>query len=228
MDSLIHQLMSEALDPKVATDALLRKAMVVAKKLKVLEMETWIRLELNGYYRQEKEIPPYRILSGRLQGNDPYNGWLPVHGPKPEAMAALSKRNVAQSISELQQIADSDSDQVYVPVTAQIHDLLNRNNVDKTEFAQFFSKSQLHGILNTVKNMVLDWALKLDEMGIVGDGFVFTQKEQNDAHNVTINVGKVGNLIGTMTNSQIQQESSNSTQSILVSIPKRCQKYWLC
>jgi len=46
MNSLVLELQHEALDGKVSVTSLLRKAMVIAKKLQVRELEIWATAEL--------------------------------------------------------------------------------------------------------------------------------------------------------------------------------------
>lgn len=63
--------------------------------------------------------------------------------------------------------------------------------------------------------MVLEWALKLEEDGIMGDKMIFTEKEKEiaKAENYTIN-----NFYGEVSNSQIQQNSNNSSQTLTYGI----------
>jgi hypothetical protein len=43
---------------------------------------------------------------------------------------------------------------------------------------------------------VLDWALKLEQAGIRGDGLVFSPAEAQRAQAVHINIGSIGNAVG--------------------------------
>ncbi|MGL5667513.1 MAG: hypothetical protein ACRDD9_15435, partial [Shewanella sp.] len=67
----------------------------------------------------------------------------------------------------------------------------------------------LHGILDHVRNAVLDWALDLESRGIVGDGMSFSLQEKSTASQVTY---QITNNIGSMQNSQIQQDSQGASQ----------------
>ena len=75
MQSLVLALQQDALDEDVSTVALLRNALVVAKKLDVGEIDEWLSNELNGY-AEGKEIPEYRYLHGELKVFNPYRGWM--------------------------------------------------------------------------------------------------------------------------------------------------------
>lgn len=70
--------------------------------------------------------------------------------------------------------------------------------------------SVLHGILDHVRNAVLDWALDLESRGIIGDGMSFSSKEKTTASQVTY---QITNHIGSMQNSQIHQDSPRFTKS---------------
>lgn len=63
MSSVILDLQKEALDKDISVNDLLRKAYVVARKLKIDEFEKWTQLELNGY-KELEDIPDYRHLVG--------------------------------------------------------------------------------------------------------------------------------------------------------------------
>ena len=71
----------------------------------------------------------------------------------------------------------------------------------------FVDKSQIHAILDRVRNMILEWSLDLEGQGIMGDGLTFSQEEKQAATNITFN-------IGSMSHSQIQQGTEGLTQTL--------------
>jgi hypothetical protein len=75
------------------------------------------------------------------------------------------------------------------------------------------SRSAVSGIIDAVRNMVLDWCLQLEKDGILGEGLVFSAKEKEVAahSNYTINYN------APVTHSQIQQGSPQATQAMHVS-----------
>jgi hypothetical protein len=89
---------------------------------------------------------------------------------------------------------------------------------DPMEPALILSKPQIHGLLDRVRNSVLDWALGLEEQSITGEGMSFSTEEQRQANSLTFNVSHLGNLIGSMQDSQFQQGTHNSSQSYTKSI----------
>lgn len=77
MSSLVQEIQRDATDPDVGVSLLLRKALIVATKLKVTDETHWISLELSGYDRELDEIPGYRELRGLPQVHNPYHGFIP-------------------------------------------------------------------------------------------------------------------------------------------------------
>ena len=66
------------------------------------------------------------------------------------------------------------------------------------------SGAQLQGILDLVRTTVLEWALKLEEDGMLGEGLSFSTKEKERASSNTYNIKT---FIGEMSNSQVYKRS---------------------
>jgi hypothetical protein len=64
MPSIVIELQKDALDTSIPDADLLRKALVVARKLKIAEIQEWIENELNGY---SKSCPQYRSVRGQVR-----------------------------------------------------------------------------------------------------------------------------------------------------------------
>lgn len=212
MTSLVLELQRDALDKSVGTADLLRKALVVARKLKVTDIVEWLSNELNGY-PEGTEVPEYRKLRGELKAHNPYNGWIPLVMPDAKQAELLSRRATSQAISELDGILNGDSTMVYVRLPKNIEHSLMKGMEFPMEPAVILSKTQIHGLVDKVRNTVLEWALGLEEQGITGAGMSFSPEEQLQAGNVTLNVASLGNFIGSMHSSQFQQGTTNSTQT---------------
>ena len=75
-------------------------------------------------------------------------------------------------------------------------------------------RSQLHGILDAVRNAILTWSLELESDGIVGDGMSFLPKEKGIAAAQAASLRPIINLIAIehMENSSIQQGTEQSCQ----------------
>lgn len=76
MDVVID-LQSEAINENTDIMSLLRKAYLVARKLKLTEFGEQVSRELNGYEEQEK-VPKYRQYHGEVKAYNPCYGWVPV------------------------------------------------------------------------------------------------------------------------------------------------------
>lgn len=68
----------------------------------------------------------------------------------------------------------------------------------------------MESVVQAVRNAVLEWSLKLEEDGIVGEGLSFSKEEKQLAASHHYNIG---NYIENMNQSQIQQNTQDSTQS---------------
>jgi len=76
-------LQQEASNGSTPLPDVLRKARMVAVKLKLAEMNAWVEYELNGYPKGDV-VPGYRIIHGDIRAHNPYNGYLmPVQFGRP-------------------------------------------------------------------------------------------------------------------------------------------------
>ena len=81
MSSLVLDLQQEVLKPDCDILNSLRKAHLIAAKLKLAEFDLGIMSELNGNYGKHLRPPQYRTVKGSLKARNPYNGWIPVQLP---------------------------------------------------------------------------------------------------------------------------------------------------
>ena len=211
MASLVHELQQEALDPNVKVSDLLRKALVVSKKLGISEIEAWINKELNGY-EGGKYTPEYRLAYGRVMVDDPYRGMVPVIFTHYEQEERLSKMPLISAAAHLEHLyGDGSSDSTillsYFPGFGQ---KLMESMGSRVPPVLQVQLSEVYKILDAIRNTILNWALKLEEDGILGDGMAFSKEEKETANGVSYNIN---NFYGDVTHSQVQQGSSHSTQS---------------
>lgn len=210
MSSIVVELQRDALDRSVAITDLLRKALVVARKLKQEKFLSWIESELSGY-RAENEIPEYRELVGQVKGWNPYNGWLPVIINNTEIMETLSAQHTGQSISEIESLLfqkGSDA-QLHMPFSHSQQEALRRLVNENTEFTLFVPLSRLSRIVDSVRNAVLNWALELEDNGILGDGLSFSESEKEAAAQNSYNIN---NFFGDVSSSNLQQASGHASR----------------
>lgn len=203
MSSLVVELQREALDRSVPVSDLLRKAKVVATKLDLREFLAWIEHELEGDFGEEG--PKYRVVKGSVRALNPYQGWVPVlFTSDPDVESALTKRRINNPIAELESLdarTSSPNGSLKMSLSSHQHELLWQSlDEEPTEIAVFFDKSRISGILDAVRNQVLDWSLKLETAGILGEDMSFSEREKNIAHTSTVNfhINHIGKLTGNL------------------------------
>lgn len=233
MDSIIRQLQTEALDPKIGISELLRKAKVVAVKLDLKDFLMWIENELNGYTTKiQGELPPYRMVSGETKGWNPYRGWIPVLFTDIESQRLLSSRGVSQPIGELDDIMKSPGEgSLMMDFNPEAKNAIMKAIGSQTDIKFMLGRNSVAGILDAVKNTILDWSLKLEKEGILGEGLSFSQTEQEKAKDpgTVYKIDHIENFAGTMGTiggsakvqiTQINSGSKEELQKLLQQIRK--------
>jgi hypothetical protein len=182
MTSLVLELQHEAMDPKVRVDDLLRKAVVVATTLGIDDFRVWAAKELEGY-AGDTTTPGYRKVTGVLRAFHPKRGWIPVILPDKDLQTRLESRAAAEPISELEELYDDPHRGDMLPVRPgpddeklTLEDLMElvpyhwvlRIFGDTREFQPgtiptlMISRPTIKGILDAVRNEVLQWSLALE------------------------------------------------------------------
>jgi hypothetical protein len=181
MSSLVLDLQKETMDSDSETSKLLLKAYAVANKLKIDEFEKWAELELDGYHGEE--IPPYRNVRGELKYWDPFQGYKDFLIDHEGLYDIFSTRNLNNSIAELEDLhKQGGTDPVIFPIPPEIQiSFLKRFNTDVGPQYLFVATPRIKAILDAVRKIVLDWALKLEEDGILGEDSKFTIREKKIA-----------------------------------------------
>ena len=215
MNSLVLELQKDALDKNTRVSDLLRKAFVVSKKLSIIKIEKWLENELNGY-PLNSNIPDYRTVHGQIKVWNPYQGWQYLDFGDPKEAEILSKRKINQSIGELDSITENNKNrELQVPFSQDIINSIMKSMDIPLHPVLFVSYTEVIKILNVVRNTVLNWSLQLEKEGILGEGMSFSKKEKQIADKATY---QITNYIGSMQNSQLQQDSSGAIQKLNIGI----------
>jgi hypothetical protein len=202
LEGIVIELEKEALDESISVESLLRKAYLVAKKLKLSEFEGWINKEQNGY---KGEVPDYRMINGTYKAWNPYRGWMPVI-LTPQMGKIMSSIPLHQSISALADTYATHKNGIQFTLSAEINDWLNKSTDGfETQFTFNTSKSEIYRILSTVRNKILDWALLLEENGIVGEGMTFTDAEKKKAQETQIINNYTNNFYSGVSDVEVKQ-----------------------
>jgi hypothetical protein len=211
MGSLILDLQQDALAPVASTTDLLRKTIVVARKLGIGAFEAWAAKELSGY-PLDADIPSYREIRGEIRAWNPYHGWIPVLLQDASLAERLSTRKCNQGIAELESLlAGSDNDALlHMPFPkANEQRLMSMMELPLVP-TLVVSRTALVRTVSTARTMVLDWALRLEQDGILGEGLSFSPAERKRAEGHTYNIT---HFHGVVTGSQIQQFSPGAVQA---------------
>lgn len=180
MNGIVLELQKEAMDKNADIESLLRKSYFIARKLKLPEFEEWIQCEQEGYGK--KETPEYRMIQGQLKALNPVRGWIPVVMESAIAEKAFTKTKLPNSVSELYDLyQNAESSMLVMNLPAERNKYVAKCCGFNTQFRLEFGKNQIYSILSRVKNNILDWALTLEESGIVGRDYSFSEEEKKDS-----------------------------------------------
>ena len=211
MNGIVFELQKEAMDKKADIESLLRKSYVIARKLKLPEFQEWIQCEQEGYGK--KEVPEYRMIRVQLKALNPVRGWIPVVMDSAVAESAFTKTKLPNSVSELYDLyQNAESSMLVMNLPAERNKYVAKCCGFNTQFRLEFGKNQIYSILNRVKNNILDWALTLEESGIVGRDYSFSEVEKKIAQEKTEITNYITNFWGTATDVQMQQGNVDSLQ----------------
>ena len=186
--SIVLELQKELYNDKISAEEALRKAYVISKKLSIDNMSEWIDEELNGY-QDMKKIPTYRNVDGVLEAFNPYHGWQPLLFQNSSEKKLYDNINLYLSISEIEAIIKDNKDIVclYTSGTTYLMNIVNTKVRFKASVHKFV------GITSRIKNIILEWALQLEENGILGEEFSFTQEEKEKSKELS---NSIFNIIG--------------------------------
>lgn len=216
MSSLVLDLQQEVLKPDCDILNALRKAHLIAVKLKLTEFDAWIQLELRGYsHKKREEIPDYRNVKGVLKAFNPYNGWIPAQCTDDELEKMICEQKMWQPIGELQELYHQSSGGAFVLQfsAGQMEAISSMFNTPvPMQFALHISVHLLKAIIEQVKNCVLEWTITLEEKGIIGENMIFNEKESIAATEIPQQINNYyGNVIqGNISGSQIISGDNNT------------------
>lgn len=167
--SLLSQIQEDLLNDNIKTSSILRKAYVLARKLGDATFLTWIESELNGYdwnkIKDIKDFPEYRRPGGYLQGIGPYNITKPVELYDPEIYEKVCRPPIVMSIPEVEaQVEETSSkNSIRMTVAPQTSKILCKAIGMQLSLFLSYSKASFQGIVNAVRNRLLQIILDLQE-----------------------------------------------------------------
>lgn len=209
MTSLVVELQADALNDSVPVLSLLRKARVLSVKLGITTIDNWLDWEMNGY-PDGAPIPSYRHVVGQTVCFNPHRGcWIPMQISNREHLKLLTNRKLGMPLSELCDfVAEGGaSNSLMMHFSPDVAADLRQGH--GFEPALEVGMNLIFGIMATVRNKVLDFALSVEQQGILGVGMTFTQQDKEAASHIVYNVN-----IEQMTGSQLQQGTTGSSQNM--------------
>lgn len=206
--SILREIQSAAIDANADVIVLLRKCKVLAARLGNSDFKNWVEHELNGYPSKD-ELPEYRVLNVQSRGNfsGPFgSGFQSVQIP-PRCLPKkwrdfLSTTYLTGSISEYNAIIKNVPDENDTLIMPWPADLLPETKVFRDMFCyaawREIPPSSIVSLVDTVKNKILDFVLKIEEIDPEAgddssDSKALSQDDVKQVFNISI-MGDVANL----------------------------------
>ena len=206
MTSIILELQELAANPNSDVEELLNKTYMVARKLKISKLINWCQNELSGY--QTDDMPDYRKFYGQLKVLHPYTGqYIPFHVPD-ETKQLLTLIEFEPSIGVIRNLLLNNTNGFFektIPNEVRTWLIEAQETAIPFEPKIIFHKSDLMNIQSKIRNMVLDWALTLEEEGILGEGIQFSKTEKELAMTNQFNIQNMQGFVGNISGGNIQQ-----------------------
>lgn len=210
MSSLIEELQNEVVNQEKKMSSILGKALLLSHKLKVDNINLWLKNEMNGYFEVKSKLPNYRILYGELKRyNKFYNRWDRVDMLKIPSQLRINKIGMPNSVGMIEsELEIIKGDTIYLTYPDEMNDVLCKL-LNTTQAGLLIYKSQYYKILDALRNTLLNWTIELEKKGIASDKSSFSDEDVKKAQTIIINVFQ-----GNVNDSQINNSSSNSNQDI--------------
>lgn len=195
--SIVRQLQELALDPNSNLEELLNKCLFISRKLKIKPLRKWCELEIEGYSGQQ--IPSYRKIKGELKAHNPVRGLIPFVIP-PELDEIVTNIDVIQPIGEICSLVNTVDRKLFYTLTSEMNHILMQMQRDYLGSPMMpkliIDISQLMAIQKKVRNIILDWSMRLEEDGVLGEGLKFSEKEKEKVAAMSVNNFNIQNMQG--------------------------------
>jgi hypothetical protein len=205
VSSIILELQRDALDDGIDIGTLLRKVFLISTKLNLAELKTWTNNELNGY-KENDVVPEYRKTRGELKSFNSVHGWTKVNFADTDWEDRVTLTSTSQSIAAIERLKSSGNNTLTQNFNGErlaiLQEMIGTNN----DLCLFVPVSTMDHILSSVRNTILDWALKLEQQGIIGQGIEFSGIEKERATMTTnIKIENFQGVLGDISNSEVTQ-----------------------
>ena len=206
MTSIILELQELAANPNSDVEELLNKTYMVARKLKISKLINWCQNELSGY--QTDDMPDYRKFYGQLKVLHPYTGqYIPFHIPD-ETKQLLTLIEFEPSIGVIRNLLLNNTNGFFektIPNEVRTWLIEAQETAIPFEPKIIFHKSDLMNIQSKIRNMILDWALTLEEEDFSEEGIQFSKTKKELAMTNQFNIQNMQGYVGNFSGGNIQQ-----------------------
>ncbi|TLP69618.1 hypothetical protein FEA48_29440 [Pseudomonas nitroreducens] len=146
-------------------------------------------------------------MKGQLVVENPIHGPIPLFAD-PDFVDDLTDFPIRQSLPELIEVSKSTTgifSHFPTSVEQRLMRMIEESNGVALRPALKFSTVQINGVIEKVRSRVLEWALDLEEKGVLGEGMTFSPEEKQIVQQQHYHFGDVSG-------SQIQIGTSESSQ----------------
>ncbi|PAW34404.1 abortive phage resistance protein [Pantoea vagans] len=199
-NSPVLKLQDMASSSSTDVEELLSRAKMISVKLGLKDISEWLDYEINAY-PDYASLPDYRIVRDvPIRGFNPYRGWIPyqfTNADNNDIYQSLTTMHMTNPVSMLVEYAKSE-DSLYCDIPQFMTEFLQKSSGCDFRMAWCLSPSVITKILSNTRSRILDWALLLEEKGILGEGLLFSHEEKMEAKGMTIN--NINNFHGNVNN----------------------------
>lgn len=209
MSGCVIELRDDALKSDSDILRLLRITFTIARKLDLSELEKWAEKELKGYDIDDC-IPSYRQVVGYIIIPIDHQRWNKV---LVEGGDKYTRPELRESIPSLLEYKKSNNDIFIKAFDNKTCENLQRIwGFGNYVFGLEVSTSYIENIIETVRTIILDWALLLEEKGIKGEDLSFSKEDKERISTDESVTNFIINIYGNVDNTQIQQGTNKSSQ----------------
>lgn len=222
INSIVLDIQRLATDRNQDVTDLLRKSLLVATKLKLVDFRTWTESELHGWIG--KPVPEYRKCRAEIRLKNPYHGLIPIVFGDSKVMNLLCNIEIRDPIESLLHLirnhSSGDPSPVYPFTPEQTAFILQHQEGMGLEPVRTLSITRLASIVDVVRTTILEWSLQLEAEGIYGEDLMFSQEEQSRAgSSAQISIGNFQGILGNVEGSAVSQNLDlNIAQGNLASL----------
>lgn len=203
MPGLVNELQQAAMNKAIAVSELLRMAKVISAKLQLPEATVWIDLELKGY-TDPTIVPQYRLVRMHVRQLNPYHGWQEINIQSGELRDAICNQQVFDSVPVIEspvERIDKEGGTIGRSLSIPVEQFIRKQLPIQLQLQAQTDASAFHAILDGTRTRILEWALDLEQKGVVGEGMTFSEGEQRRAAAApvaSITIGTIENMAGTI------------------------------